>query len=115
MRPFVAMTLFAAACASAPAAPSDPIEPLRVRVADVVAGLSAEGPVLHGVTRSTDELTAAFVVSGRVATVGVRVGDRVEAGQVLATLDATPFARRVEALERSIEGARPPSRRPTAT
>lgn len=105
MRPFVAMTLFAAACASAPAAPSDPIEPLRVRVADVVEGLSAEGPVLHGVTRSTDELTAAFVVSGRVATVGVRVGDRVEAGQVLATLDATPFARRVEALERSIEGA----------
>ena len=51
---------------------------------------------LEGVTRPHRELEIGFMVAGRVSKVEVQPGDRVEAGQVLARLDASEATHQAE-------------------
>jgi RND family efflux transporter MFP subunit len=60
------------------------------------------GGVLHGITRSVDEGQLGFVTSGRLLHVRVQPGDVVEAGQVLAELDATATRARLAAVDAQI-------------
>lgn len=78
----------------------------RVRVAVVERAPVEDVVVLHGVTRATAQVSPAFAVGGTVASVEVRMGDVVGKGAILATLDATPWARQVDALDQSLAGAR---------
>lgn len=87
--------LLLSACGDAPtpereAAPR-PISWSVVRAAD------AEAPrTLTGVVRSRDRADLAFEVGGRVDAVTVEVGDRFEAGAVLARLEDTRFRLEVD-------------------
>lgn len=55
---------------------------------------------------ASDTSGLAFPVSGTVQTVTVVEGDRVEAGQVLATLDTTPFDLNVQAAQAELSSAK---------
>ena len=71
--------LLAAGCSGAPAPPPPTA---RVDRGDVVSAVTASGSVV-----GTSEQRLGFPDGGRVTEVLVRVGDRVEPGQVLARLD----------------------------
>jgi RND family efflux transporter MFP subunit len=62
-----------------------------VQVATVEAGDGTRTVRLPGVTRAVRRAELAFTVPARVATRPVEVGDRVAAGQTLATLDDREF------------------------
>lgn len=59
----------------------------RYATATVGTGTVTQTLDLVGTVHAVNDATAAFPVSGKVATVSVSVGDRVTAGQTLATLD----------------------------
>ncbi|WP_303784572.1 HlyD family secretion protein [Azovibrio restrictus] len=56
------------------------------------------------------EVDVATKVAGRLLTLGPKEGDRVEAGQVVATLDAEDLAARLRALEAQVRQAREAAR-----
>lgn len=56
------------------------------------------------------EVDVASKVAGRLLTLGPKEGDRVEAGQVVATLDAEDLAARLRALEAQVRQAREAAR-----
>lgn len=82
-----------AACGGPVAADQGPeaSSPPRVEVAVVRAASAEETLVLHGTVRAADRANLAFAVGGRLLQRPVEVGDRVEAGQLLARVDARPF------------------------
>ncbi|MEO0322343.1 MAG: efflux RND transporter periplasmic adaptor subunit [Myxococcota bacterium] len=65
--------------------------PPRIEVVEVRAASAEETLVLHGTVRAADRANLAFAVGGRLLQRPVEVGDRVEAGQMLARVDARPF------------------------
>jgi HlyD family secretion protein len=69
-----------------------------VQVARAVQGDLPERVVAHGRVGPPpgSSSSLAFAVAGRLESIAVRVGDRVDAGQALAQLDATPFQLAVE-------------------
>ena len=71
-------------------------QPRPVRFAAVSRAGQAQARTLAGVVRSGVESRLSFRVAGSVEWLGMAVGDRVEAGQVLARLDATDYELRVE-------------------
>jgi RND family efflux transporter MFP subunit len=84
--------LLVAACSSeappaASAAAREPAQPVRIAEARPVSG-SAE-LLVSGTVRLKRETPLAFNTPGRIASISVREGDRVGAGQVLARLDTT--------------------------
>lgn len=82
--PLFGLTL--AACTSAPPAP--PATTARpVRTAVVVDTIAARPIVAVGALGARNESELAFTGAGVVARVAVRAGERVRAGQVIATLD----------------------------
>jgi RND family efflux transporter MFP subunit len=83
------MLVSLAAC-SRPAPPeSNAVRPVRaMRVADEAAFVDRWYP---GTARATEEVNIAFEVSGRIIEYPVNVGDRVEAGQLLARLDPSDY------------------------
>ena len=64
---------------------------VRVRTAPVETAPTSRSVVLHGVTRATDRAELSFTVAGRLNERSVEIGDRVEAGDVLARIDADPY------------------------
>ncbi|MCA9607216.1 MAG: efflux RND transporter periplasmic adaptor subunit [Myxococcales bacterium] len=83
----------------APAAPG-------LVTSQVEVGPSRPGFVAHGVVVPSERATLAFVDGGRVVERTVEAGDHVEAGQVLAQLDPTPYrnaARATAAARREID------------
>ena len=72
----------------------DIVRPVRTHVAQQVGG-SLDG-VFSGTTEARDAAALSFLVGGTVASLSVGVGDRVEAGQTLARLEATSQALQVE-------------------
>lgn len=70
---------------SAPAASSAP-SARRVRTAEIADTAAARTIVAPGTVASRDELDLSFKLGGVIASVAVDEGDRVQAGQVLATL-----------------------------
>jgi RND family efflux transporter MFP subunit len=61
--------------------------PLEVQVVQARPQAVATGFELDGVVESVKQSTIAAQASGRIATLSVKAGDRVRAGQVLATID----------------------------
>lgn len=61
--------------------------PGDLRVASVTTGPVTQTLSLTGTARHVSQVTAAFPTTGNVTSVRVTVGERVTAGQVLATLD----------------------------
>ncbi len=59
-----------------------------------------------GTIAASDTSTLSFALAGTVATVAVKQGDRVEAGQVLATLDPEPSNLNVQAAKSQLATAR---------
>ena len=71
-----------ASCATGSGAPTARTD--TVSRADITAGVSASGSLSAVGTQNLG-----FAASGKLTSVRVHVGDRVKAGQVLATVDAT--------------------------
>jgi HlyD family secretion protein len=78
----VAVALALGSCATGSGAPTARTE--TVSRADITAGVSASGSLSAVGTQNLG-----FAASGKLTSVRVHVGDRVKAGQVLATVDAT--------------------------
>lgn len=71
---------------------------IEVKRADVEKIVSAAGEV-----KSAEAVDLAFEKTGKVAAVGVQVGDRVKAGQQLAVLDQTDYSDQVNQALASLE------------
>lgn len=100
-----ATALLLAACDRTPEAPPPEIRPVRV----VTVERRAEGDTvsLTGTVQAQTEVNLAFRVSGRMIDRLVNVGDRVQAGQVIAWLDqddAKNNLRSAQAALRAAEG-----------
>ena len=72
-------------------------------VADLASGQQRRFP---GVVEAVDTSSLSFEVSGNTREVNVNVGDRIERGQILATLDVTPFQITVEGAEAELGRSR---------
>lgn len=98
--------LFAAGCRRAAPAPAAP-EPVPVRVRTLAPVRRPDTVAVSGqIVSPAAPAQVAFLVGGRVVTVGPREGDLVRAGQVLATLDAESYALGVDAAAAQAGAAR---------
>ncbi|HKH94707.1 MAG TPA: efflux RND transporter periplasmic adaptor subunit [Gemmatimonadaceae bacterium] len=79
--------LFVVACRNSDARVATPPAHVSVRTAPVVLASLDEPAVAAGVVAAHDEFPLAFKIGGVVASVSVREGDLVRAGQTLAQLD----------------------------
>lgn len=102
---FVIWAAVAAGCTPAPTPSSTPA-PLGhpVRVAEVAEAPGERVVVLHGVTRAVDRATLSFAVPGRVQTCAVEIGQRVEAGEVIATLDPAGLSANLSSAKATVQG-----------
>ena len=82
--------LLLAACQPEPASDTDGAPPPTVWVEPVAAAKSA-GLSYSGTIRARSDAPVAFRVGGKLSVREVDIGDRVEAGDVIARLDATDF------------------------
>jgi multidrug efflux system membrane fusion protein len=97
-----AAVLVAACGRDAPPPPAD-VRPVRAEQVGVVETISSTR--YAGEVRARHETALAFRVSGRVAARKVEVGDRVKAGQVIATLDPQDYALAVRAAQAQLGAA----------
>ena len=84
--PLGACLALLAACEPAEQAPLEPIRPVRVTTVDRRTG--TDTVTLTGEVLASSEISLAFRVGGRMIERAVGVGDRVEAGQVVARLES---------------------------
>jgi len=90
--------------------------PVRtVRVEPVVATEGSRTRTFAGTARSGLESRLSFKVPGTLASVAVKVGDRVRAGQTIATLDPRDYRLQVEDAEAALQQARARERNARAT
>jgi RND family efflux transporter MFP subunit len=89
--------------AAQPAAVPEPIRP--VRVAQVIEAGGGEEVTLNGTIQAEDTISLAFRVGGQLIARTVNVGDRVEAGQVVARLDPEPAQNSVDAARANVAAA----------
>jgi len=82
-----AALLLLAACGAEPKQEAAPVRPVRVVTVEERKGGDAVS--LTGTVQAQTEVSLAFRIPGRVTDRYVNVGDRVEAGQVIARLDRT--------------------------
>ncbi|UEM24641.1 efflux RND transporter periplasmic adaptor subunit (plasmid) [Skermanella mucosa] len=87
MLALVSLTLLAA-CGGEEESVAEPIRP--VRVVTVEKREAGETVTLTGQVQAQEEVSLSFRVGGRMIERPVNVGDRVEAGQVIARLDPEP-------------------------
>ena len=85
------------ACSEAPPPPEPVIRP--VRVTEVYATDGGRTRAFSGVARAGVESTLSFRVPGAIEELPVRVGDRVDAGQLIARLDAVDYELQVKETE----------------
>lgn len=89
------VSLLAVSCSKESAAAPEPVRPVRaVKVGNVSDFQNRSFP---GTARAKEEVDIGFEVAGRLIERDVKVGDRVEKGQVLARLDPRDFENEVEA------------------
>ena len=87
------------------AAPETAQEAPRPVVSEIVTADPTRQRAFPGVVQAEVEVALAFQTSGRVAALEVDPGDRVEAGQVLATLDQVTLEEDVTAARAALEAA----------
>lgn len=78
----------------------------RVRVAEVEAAPDADTVRLYGLVRASDRADVAFTAGGRLVARPVRLGEAVQAGDVLARLDPLPWAHAARAAALDLDGLR---------
>jgi RND family efflux transporter MFP subunit len=86
-------------CGEEPPPPAEPLRPVRWEPVSAVDGGRVR--VFAGVTRAGQEISLSFKVSGTLERLAVRVGDRVQAGDAIATLDDRDLRLQVEEAEAS--------------
>jgi RND family efflux transporter MFP subunit len=96
--------LWLTACEEKQAEVGDRIRAIKtVTIADQGTGRLHKFP---GIVEAVDTSSVSFEVAGNTREVNVKVGDRVAEGQVLATLDETPFQLNVEGAQAALARAR---------
>ena len=101
----VAAALLLSACEMDQSAGPMP-EPIRpVRVAEVVKAGGGEEVTLTGTVEAEDNISLAFRVGGQLIDRSVGVGDRVQAGDVVARLDAQTQRNAVDAARAQLAAA----------
>jgi multidrug efflux pump subunit AcrA (membrane-fusion protein) len=76
-----------------------------MRTATVATGSVTQSTSLSGSVERVDQVTAAFRTAGTVRSVKVAVGDEVEAGDVLATMDTADLERAVTVAQANLVAA----------
>lgn len=98
-----AALLIAAACAEPPP-PETIVRPVRYVVARAAGAEQVRS--FSGVARAGVEATLSFRVAGAIAAVAVEVGDRVQAGALIAELDPVDYELQVREAEAALRQAR---------
>lgn len=99
----VTLGLLAGACDRQEKQAEAPVRPVRVMtVAEQQAG---ETVTLSGIVEAKTEVDLAFRIGGRMITRFVNVGDRVEAGQLIAQLDSQDEENAVRAAKANLSAA----------
>lgn len=88
------------------------IRPVRYEQVFLTGGSQAR--TFAGTARAGAETPLSFKVAGSVQQVAVKVGDRVEAGQLLAEIDASDYQLRVDQAQASLAQAESQERRAAA-
>lgn len=94
-----ALALLACSSATPVADPDRDPEAVTVRLIRIGAGADMPERVATGTVRLRRETPLAFIEAGRITSIGVREGDRVSGGQLLARLDSVTFDSAVTAAE----------------
>ncbi|MCU0670714.1 MAG: efflux transporter periplasmic adaptor subunit, partial [Myxococcota bacterium] len=97
------VALLLAACGPAEEPPAPEIRPVRAIVVEEMAG--GETVTLTGRIEAQEEVRLAFRLGQRMVERKVNVGDRVVAGQLVATLEATTFDNAVQAARANLAAA----------
>jgi len=94
----ILLAILASACqANATATPQ------QTQTATVTRGTLAATVAAAGTISAKSQVTVAFQNSGQVKTVSVKIGDRVKAGQVMATLEAAELETAVVSAQAGLE------------
>jgi len=80
-------------------------EGVPVEVAKIVTGDMEQVVEVTGNISALDQVTLSSKIAGRIASINVREGDRVSAGQVLVTLDQDDALRQLESAREGLQGA----------
>jgi RND family efflux transporter MFP subunit len=80
--------------------------PRAVRVAPAAQEMVARSVVVNGTLAADDLVVLGTKVAGRLASIAVDLGTRVRRGQVIAQLDKSDFAIRIEQAEAALQQAR---------
>jgi RND family efflux transporter MFP subunit len=97
------VALLLAACGPAEEPPAPEIRPVRAIVVEAMAG--GETVTLTGRIEAQEEANLAFRVGQRMIERKVNVGDRLEAGQLVARLESTTFDNGVSAARANLAAA----------
>jgi len=83
-----------------------PVQRIRA-IKTITVSERASGLVrrFSGIVEAVDKSSLSFEVSGNIRDLKVKVGDRVEDGQIIATLDKRPFELNVQAAQTEVERA----------
>ena len=104
MLPAATAVLLIVGNGSGNSAASEPLRAIRPLTLEVVEPVSVRR--LSGSVQPAEESDLAFPVAGTVQSVRVEIGDRVEPGEILATLDDEPYRLQVEARRAEVQQAR---------
>lgn len=96
------------ACSDAETEQEIVVRPVRTVVVNDDA--SANLKTFSGVSRSAQESRLSFKVSGTVARVPAKVGDRIKAGTFIASLDASTYDLQLQQAQATVEQSRAASR-----
>ena len=97
----LSMFLVLIACKEEPPPAIERIRAIKaITVTERASGINRTFP---GSVEAVDKSSLSFEVSGNVKKLHVKVGDTVERGQVIATLDRRPFELNVQAAEASVK------------
>jgi len=95
--------LLALACGESSPPPEPVIRPVRTVTAQAAGGLQTH--TFSGVARAGVESTLSFRVAGTISRLEVAVGDRIEAGALIAAIDPVDYELQVREAEASLRQA----------
>lgn len=109
----LAAVLLLAGCSKEPVANAPELRPVRSVSAKAVEG--ARVRTFSGTTRAEEEPSLSFKVPGTIVRLEVKVGDRVQTGDLIAELDPLDYQLQVEEAEASLARAQAEARNAEAT
>jgi len=114
LAPFVLAGGLAAAACGGNAPPPEPL-PRLVRFTEISMGGTARVRRFAGVAKAPEEPRLSFKVSGTLITLAVKVGERVERGELIAEVDATDYQINLEDAQAGLRRAQAEARNASAT